>query len=156
MPRKVDRTGEIATNNQGKRMTIVEYNNCHDMVVEFEDGARINGVYYSAFVQGRVRHPADRFKNDDTSCSTANTYSAVKVNPSKKTERVGEKAINSKGWEMTIEVYHNSHDMVIKFEDGTLVSGVDYVAFKKGYVRHPKGEKPKADTNLNAATDTDD
>ena len=33
-----DRTGETKTTRHGQVMTIIKYNNCHDIDVEFDDG----------------------------------------------------------------------------------------------------------------------
>lgn len=34
------KVGDVFTSNQGYKMTVVEYNNANDVVVEFEDGGK--------------------------------------------------------------------------------------------------------------------
>lgn len=37
MSKKTDRTGEIGVSNEGCVMKIVEYNNCNNIIIQFED-----------------------------------------------------------------------------------------------------------------------
>ena len=53
-----NRLGEIRLNNQGCLMKIVEYNNCKDIIVEFQDEHKgIVHTVYQAFYNGRVKNP---------------------------------------------------------------------------------------------------
>ena len=40
-------------------MTIIEYNNANDIVVEFKDGYKIKTLY-SKFKDGEIRYPYDK------------------------------------------------------------------------------------------------
>lgn len=58
-PKGIDeRLGSVGKNTDGETMTIIEYNNCDDIVVEFDDNfkTRMNTTY-GAFVSGIVRNP---------------------------------------------------------------------------------------------------
>jgi hypothetical protein len=58
MPIK-DRTGEINYNSNGSEMTIIEYNNYHDIIVEFEGGYKTNSGY-AQFKNGKISNPYDK------------------------------------------------------------------------------------------------
>ncbi len=57
----------------------------------------------------------------------------VKRNRSK---RVGEIRYNKCGEKMTIVEYRTCHSIDIKFEDGTLIHGAQYAAFKSGSIKN--------------------
>ena len=58
MSRKIDRTGETSLSNEGCAMKIVEYNNCDDIIVEFEDEHKYRvHTNYQAFKKGRCKNP---------------------------------------------------------------------------------------------------
>lgn len=52
-----DRTGETKTTRHGQVMTIIKYNNCHDIDVEFDDGTIVENVEYSNFVRDTIKNP---------------------------------------------------------------------------------------------------
>ena len=43
--RKTDRVGEIIYNEYGEKMTIIAYENAHDIIVKFDNGYKINTQY---------------------------------------------------------------------------------------------------------------
>lgn len=53
---KVYRTGESNINNQGCRMTIVDYEDTRHCTIKFDDGTVIKNVLYSSFVRGMVKN----------------------------------------------------------------------------------------------------
>ena len=57
MSKKIDRTGETRINNQGLKMTIIEYINYNDITVQFEDGTIVEHRKYDAFQNGGISHP---------------------------------------------------------------------------------------------------
>lgn len=61
MPSLKDRTNETHMNNQGYLMTIVKYNNTHDIIVEFNDERKtcVNSDY-SSFIKGKVKNPYNK------------------------------------------------------------------------------------------------
>lgn len=56
---KINRVGETNINTNGSLMTIIEYNNANDIVVEFKDGYKIK-TFYSKFKDGEIRYPYDK------------------------------------------------------------------------------------------------
>ena len=56
--RKIDRTGEANVNNEGCAMKIVEYNNCDDIIVEFQDEHKYRvHTSYQNFKKGKCKNP---------------------------------------------------------------------------------------------------
>lgn len=57
---KNERIGQVNTNNHGTLMKIIKYNNCHDIVVEFQDENKYTTkTYYTNFIKGKVENPFD-------------------------------------------------------------------------------------------------
>ena len=55
---KIDRTGETNISNEGCTMKIVEYNNCKDIIVEFEDEHKYRlHTSYKHFKNGECKNP---------------------------------------------------------------------------------------------------
>ena len=56
--RKISRTGEEKLNNQGCLMKIIEYINCRNIIVQFQDEykARVH-TNYDSYIKGNVRNP---------------------------------------------------------------------------------------------------
>ena len=110
------RIGETAYNNLNEKMTIVEYNDSDNVVVQFENGL-LNNVQYGNFKRGSVK--------------------GVKVRKRKLLDRVGEvSSSNFNGEEMTIIEYINSSNAVIQFKSG-YVTTKSYKAFIDGEIRNP-------------------
>ncbi|AKQ08337.1 HNH endonuclease [Bacillus phage PBC2] len=59
MSKGEERLGEIRFNKFGSEMKIVEYNNAHDVWVEFEHGNRVH-TEYKHFKKGVVKNPYDK------------------------------------------------------------------------------------------------
>ena len=56
--RKIDRTGETNISNEGCIMKIVEYNNCDDITIQFEDEHKYwLHTNYQAFKKGKCKNP---------------------------------------------------------------------------------------------------
>ena len=56
---KISRLGETNKNSYGSLMTIVEYNNANDLIVEFENGYRIKSCY-KLFKNQSIKNPEDK------------------------------------------------------------------------------------------------
>ena len=55
---KIDRTGETNISNEGCAMKIVEYNNCDDIIIQFEDEHKYRvHTSYQAFKKGECKNP---------------------------------------------------------------------------------------------------
>ena len=58
MSRKIDRTGETNVSNEGCIMKIVEYNNCDDIIIQFEDKYKYRvHTSYKHFKEGVCKNP---------------------------------------------------------------------------------------------------
>ena len=123
---KTTRVGETRTATNGQKMTIVEYKNANDVVVEFEDGTRIKARYQN-FKKGMVKNPVTFEKKEKIS---------LKESPIKEL-RIGETSFATNGQKMVIIEYRNSMDLDVQFEDGTIKRGVVYHDFKIGNIRNP-------------------
>lgn len=103
------RLGEVVVNNKGQEMTIVEYKNCCDIAVKFEDGTIIRHAKYKSFKAGTLQN-----------------YQV----------RLNEENVNSLGLKMKIVEYRSASDIDVEFEDGTIVR-TKYSTFKNGTIRNP-------------------
>ena len=55
---KIDRTGEVNISNEGCAMKIVEYNNCDDIIIQFEDEYKYRlHTRYWCFKNGQCKNP---------------------------------------------------------------------------------------------------
>lgn len=59
----MDRVGEVNINNQGLKMTIIEYINSKDISVQFEDGIIVKHKRYELFKDGKIKHPNSKQYN---------------------------------------------------------------------------------------------
>lgn len=107
--------GEISYSNAGERMKVVDYNDCENIVVEFDDGT-IRVTTYKQFKDGSV--------------------SKEQEDPHK---YIGLRNISKSGESMVVIDARNSHDIDVQFEDGTVRTGCVFTAFKSGSI--PKTKK---------------
>ena len=112
-----DRIGKTTTANNGIKMTIIEYRNCSDIDVQFEDGTVVKHKTYNNFIKGEIANPVAN-----------NVYHKRLKN------RTGETSIANNGMQMTIIAYRKAEDIDIQFEDGTVVKHKTYNNFIKGDV----------------------
>lgn len=104
--------GQTNKANNGLMMTIIAARGRMDIDVQFEDGYIKYNTRYSNFKDGTVPYPKERL-------------------------RVGETRRMNNGLMATIEAYHATDDMEVRFEDGCLVKHKTYGAFRDGYIAHP-------------------
>jgi len=104
--------GETSLSSCGQKMTVKEYFNYDNITIEFEDGTIKKDVRYEYFLSGRVANP---------------NYFQTRLNE--------EKTANC-GMKMKIVQYTSSKNIVVQFEDGTLVNAT-YPNFKRGCIRNP-------------------
>jgi len=89
--------GKVYVNNQGLKMTIVEYKNNKDVTVEFEDGATRN-TQIASVVAGSLRHPSNKHKS--------------------KEDYLGNVYLNNKGFKMKVIEYNRKDSVVVRFNNG--------------------------------------
>ena len=115
----MNKIGETYINNQNLKMTIVEYNDCRNIIVEFEDGYR-KKTRMDCIKNGSVYNP--NFPN---------------VN-NKKQGRIGEERYNTKGDLMKIIEYKDSYNVIIEFQDNYKAKkNIRYDSFINGNVKNP-------------------
>lgn len=105
------RVGEINYNKNGEEMTIIEYNNCSDILVKFTDGHIVH-AQYGNFKRGGVKNANDILT------------------------RTGEISFNKSNKKMQIIKYNNYKDIIIEFDDGFIIKST-YQQFKNGEVANP-------------------
>lgn len=113
--------GETIKAKNGQMMTIIAYRNSKDIDIQFEDGVIVNKKSYNSFKRGVIKHP--------------------KIDCRKK-NRVGESVLANCNKKATIIEDNGCNNLTIQFEDGEIVSNIDYQNFKLGYIRHPKIGNP--------------
>ena len=123
-PNFIPHIGETSKAKNGQTMTIVEYINYNNIIVEFDDGTRVKTAYNS-FKKGTVKNPNH-------------------------TPHIGETAKATNGQTITIVEYINNQAIIVEFDDEkkTRVK-TSYDSFKKGKVKNPNfvphlGETRKA------------
>lgn len=120
---KLTRTGLTTYAKNGLKVTIIEYRNCNDIKVQFEDGIEIDHTTFRRFKNGYIKHPR-------ISCENVRA----------KNRSVGTKSIASNGMEITIVDYRNRNDFDVQFADGTIYTcHAGYSYFKNGRIAYPKG-----------------
>lgn len=107
-----NRVGETNIANNGQVMTIIEYRNCNDIDIEFEDGTVVKHKFYKHFKRGDI-------KNSNLSNTRIKN-------------RTGEINIAKNGQTITIIGYRRNDDIDVQFEDGTIIKNKSYDNFKKG------------------------
>ena len=119
------RIGETSITNNGTTMTIIEYINYENVIVEFDDEQHTRvKTTYSHFKKGTVRKRTIVKKT-------------LPRNPAKKS-RIGEVSNTKNGIGIKIVEYIDCKHIVVEFEDEfhTRVK-TDYRNFKKGTIRNP-------------------
>lgn len=102
------RVGEARINNSGCKMTIIEYLDSNNIMVEFSDKSK-RKTKYSRFKDGSVTKPINR---------------------------IGEININKSGHQMVVFEYVNTGNIVVKFSNGR-EQNTSYKSFLNRCVRYP-------------------
>lgn len=70
----IDRTGETLTMSNGLKATIIRYNNCDDISIQFENGQIVKKTRYVKFKRGFISCPMIyEFIDDYVKCTNPNT-----------------------------------------------------------------------------------
>ena len=109
---KNKREGTSLKMNCGMRATIINYSNCNDINVQFEDGTIVKHKTFRCFQKGGIDNPNISIKN----------------------KRNGMTLTMNCGMKATIIEYRNSCDIDIQFEDGTIVKNKEFKSFQKGEI----------------------
>ena len=119
---KEERLGETIVNNQGLKMTIIDYIDSTHITVKFEDGLIKENMSYRCFKRGGINN--ENFKRART--------------PKDYDKRIGESRKNNDGELMTIIEYKNCDDILVEFNDrfNTQINST-YDCFSTGTIRNP-------------------
>lgn len=118
---KLERLGTVKKNNQGYKMTVIEYNSANSIVVEFDDEQKSTTICrWSQFESGSIRNPYE-FKR-----------------------RLGFSKKNNQGYEMTVIEYNSYDNVLVRFndEENTMVK-CGWREFDEGCVENPYEFKKK-------------
>ena len=110
------RVGEQNRNTLGLMMTIIRYRSSKDLDVRFENGTVIHHRTYTEFKNGKIGLPF-RFAQ----------------------QFIGQKSLNSDGYQMTIVGYFGNRRCVVSFQDGSKAV-CSTMQFRQGKVTKPEKE----------------
>lgn len=96
-------------------MTVISGSKDGLVSVRFDDGTVVRNKPYKDFLEGNIEKPVCK--------------------------KIGEVSYSNSGEKMKIVCYTNNENIAVKFEDGTVVYGRTYNAFKKGKIKKPRIEK---------------
>lgn len=114
--------GETSLSNHGETMTIIEYYNCGNITVQFEDGTIIKHKDYKCFKNGCISNP--NYKGP-----ASKSLKCYK-------KHIGETKVMKCGQTVKIIDYRKSRDITVELEDGTLIN-TEYHEFLHGFNKHP-------------------
>lgn len=96
-------------------MTVISPLKGDKVSVRFDDGTVVRNKPYKDFLEGNIRKPLCK--------------------------KIGEVSYSNDGEKMKIVCYTNNENIAVEFEDGTVVYGRTYNAFKEGKIKKPRVEK---------------
>lgn len=106
-----NRLGSVYTTNEGQKVKVIEYMDCHNVTIKFEDGVIMTKVNLNNLKNGKVKKPVFR---------------------------IGEIHITNEGYSTVILDYVNVKNCTIKFDDGTIYKNINYTDLKNGSIRKNK------------------
>lgn len=113
--------GQKSQATNGQMMEIIKYVKSSNIDVKFEDGTIVRNKTYGAFKNGNIKNP---------------NVGNIRKNKNK-INRVGMKRTATNGQLMTIINYEGVHNIDVQFEDGTIVTGKNYINFIRGTISNP-------------------
>lgn len=118
--KKNNRIGEYGYNSKNELMKIIEYNNCSDIIVEFQDESHLKlHTNYAAFKKGAVCNPKHG--------KAFQEY-----------QRLGEIGYSKYGTPMKIIKYTSYADILVEFQDEyKYTTSATYNSFKQSKIRNP-------------------
>lgn len=126
----MEKIGEVFTNKKGETAKIVEYLDCENCTIQFEDGCRKENVTYRRLNKGTFKKPLNR---------------------------TGEEFLSNQGYSLKIIEYNSFKDCVVLINNHIIVKNLKYSNIKKGAVVYPYhrsvfgiGYLGEGDYNLNS------
>lgn len=120
-----DHIGEVCIANNGMSMKIIEYHNCKDIVVKFQDNY-IKRTSYSHFISGKVRNPNCKTRNkltEQRKQECANRYE-------------GKSKIMNNGLVLKVLEYRGAEDLLCEWEIDKSQIILTSARFDKGSARY--------------------
>lgn len=135
-PRWSELLGKLFTYN-GLNVTVVQYNNYYDIIVESENGMRFSVTKPQLLSQKSVHKSTTKSKvHRDNPNEASETILA-------RERHIGETRQMNCGNMATIINWTSGKNITIQFDDGALKEQVAYVCFQRGNVKHPNKESRK-------------
>lgn len=112
---KEERIGQTQQMNNGMVATIIQYNNAHDITIQFEDGIIVEHIRYKVFTQGGVSHP-------NIKATTVNSIQEFAIRYYLR--NLGFRKIEQGEWQdrgfgrLELDFYHEEKHIAIEYDGG--------------------------------------
>lgn len=120
---KSKRIGETSISKMGQKLTIINYRNCDDIDVQFEDGTIVYNKKYEKFKSGSIENPNKPTINGNLNKNRKKWLNNSKLN-------------KNNGLYMTISDYISSNNILVSFETGYNLN-IYLQYYKLGKIKHP-------------------
>ena len=117
---KIERIGETRKHEKtGMMMEIIRYGSAQDIDIKFEDGVIVKHKVYTNFKKGKIQYPDEK-------------------------SRLGEVIyVPRVGLSLKVIAYRAAKDIDVEYEDGEIITSVNYKMIRKSPPRHPIFDAPK-------------
>lgn len=122
-----ERLNQTNIMKNGMSATIIRYGSSIDIDVQFEDGKVAKHKRYNEFLTGQIGYPSH--KKPHISKHQGRSDHVL--------EREGQTLMQHCGQKATIIKYHNSTNIDVEFEDGTVILHRTYNSFLNGSIKNP-------------------
>lgn len=112
--------GQRAVMNCGKEAEVVGYRNSNDIDCLFSDGSKICHATTKQFSHGTLRPPGEDWRG--------------RLSQKKAAKYIGMRKMMNCGQEATIIDYRNADDIDIRFDDGSIRTGVTVIQYNRGAI----------------------
>lgn len=130
-----DILGKTIEQKNGLKATCIEYRGCHNIDVQFEDGAIVINKTKQNFLNGSIKHTLlSKYQSKINNSSCLNQVIMQKC-----------------GMKATCVKYLKAIDIDVQFEDGTIVCHRSKVDFLKGGIKNPNLKRKNNKRKLQAS-----
>lgn len=127
---KQDRTGKTTCNIEGYKMTIIRYENAHDIDIQFDDGTIVTHKRYDHFKNKSIRHPNTK--------QSAYVVNSVKQKQKRYREQyLQQMAVMHCGETCQITEYQNSKHITVTFQKTGSIVHTTLKNFKNRTIQDP-------------------
>lgn len=114
-----ERIGQELMMNCGMKCKIIKYERTNNITVQFEDGTIVENKSYHAFIHKSIQNPK------------------ITILERNKQKRIGLESIMNCGMKCKIIDYINHNNIIVEFEDKTVVKNKCFYDFQKGLIKNP-------------------